>query len=364
MRRCIALCVAVAVGFVGCASYGPSGMVAPKSESMPVWMRDGRVGLGVDLYTQKERQKAVFDGDLSGEGVLPIRLLVRNDGERKLLVRASDMILTLGDGTQVTSAGATTVAARFDQGIGDVIGWGVAFGVIGMLAASANKDRVRTARLTDYRSKELAEVFLAAGESAHGFVYFIPPKGTASFVDATLVVQLVDVEDGSRQVVRVPLSGASLAVAGAPRDQAGGPAAARPLPAATVAATGTSSASGSAARPLAALLGNWRGETVIRWEAMPSLQPTALRIYEEGGLTRWTLTRTPQTADRETTATGLVEMVGQRVTLTGHYDRTGTVLDGTEVTYSLTLTGSTLTGTGVGVDRVIHSLSVTRQSGE
>src|ERR1700730_7827838 len=191
----------------GCASYTPQTVAIPKPEAMPLWAREGVVAVGADPYLQKERQKAAFDGDMSEEGILPVQVFVLNEGQRRLLVRASDMILVLPDGRQVASAGATAVATRFEQGIGDVIGWGIGFGIIGMLAASANKDTVRTARLNDYRSKELAEAFLDPGKSANGFVFFIPPSGAPPTADGVLIVQFVDAEDASRQAVRVPLRG-------------------------------------------------------------------------------------------------------------------------------------------------------------
>ena len=100
------------------------------------------LSVAADPYVTKDRIKPVFDGDLLKEGVLPIQMLIRNDGQQRVLVRGSDMTLTLPGGTYVASAGATTVASRFEQGMGDVIGWAIGFGIIGLLAASANKDEV------------------------------------------------------------------------------------------------------------------------------------------------------------------------------------------------------------------------------
>jgi hypothetical protein len=215
----------------GCASYTPTKVELLKPEAMPLWVREGVVTVGADLYIQTERQKAAFDGDMGDQGILPVQVFVLNEGQRRLLVRSSDMILLFPDGRQVASAGATAVAARFDQGVGDVIGWGIGFGVIGMLAASAHKDTVRTARLNDYRSKELAEAFLDPGKSAHGFVFFMPPGGPLTTTsDGVLVVQFVDAEDASRQAVRVPLRGTGEITARVLPEPAQPPERARPVP--------------------------------------------------------------------------------------------------------------------------------------
>jgi hypothetical protein len=207
MRRALAGLLALSILVTGCASYTTTTLAGPRAEEMGASRAEAGVFVGADPHVQAERQKAVFDADLAGEAVIPIRVLVRNDGAPRLLVRPSSMTLALADGTQIPSAGATAVAARLDQGVGEVIGWGIAFGVIGALAASANKDSVRTARLADYRSKELPEVSLVKGESAHGFVFFIPPKGSSAFGEATLGVRFVEVSEGTSFDVRVPLTG-------------------------------------------------------------------------------------------------------------------------------------------------------------
>lgn len=207
MRRALALLLCVSTPLTGCASYTTTTLAVPGAAEMRAQKAEADVLVGADPYVEPERQKAIFDAPLGEEGVIPVRLLVRNDGTRRLLVRPSSMTLALGDGARIPSAGATAAAARLDQGVGEVIGWGIAFGVIGMMAASANKDSVRAARLQDYRSKEMPEVSLAKGESAHGFVFFIPPRGSGPIDEATLGIRFVDIAEGTSFDVRLPLSG-------------------------------------------------------------------------------------------------------------------------------------------------------------
>lgn len=329
----------------GCASYTPKDVAVPKPAVMPAWVRDGAVAVGADPYLEKERQKAAFDGDMSEEGILPVQLFVLNEGPRRLLVRASDMTLVFADGRQIASAGATAVATRFDQGMGEVIGWGIGFGIIGVLAASANKETVRTARLSDYRSKELAEVFLDPGQSAHGFVFFIPPIGTTGIADGVLLVHFVDANDASRQSVRVPLRGTGDLTARVVPEAARPPERARPVP-----------------PELAGFVGVWRGQATFRTPSRTL--PVTLRIYPDGESLRWTLTRPRLDSGLEMTASGAVETAGQAATLTGRYDAKSGLVAGTEISYGLRLDGAALTGVGSGADRIIHSLSLQRESSE
>jgi hypothetical protein len=79
--------------------------------------------------------------------------------------------------------------------------------MVGFLVASSAEDKARAARLEDYRRKELKEVRLKKEESAHGFIYFIPPPETQSFTEATLKVRFIDVEEGTSSVIVLPLKG-------------------------------------------------------------------------------------------------------------------------------------------------------------
>jgi hypothetical protein len=173
---------------------------------MPVSQTEGAVEVGADPYTQTERHKSVFGSDLTAAGILPVQVYLQNHGAEKVLVRASDMALELPDGRRVSHAGASAAASKLES-IGGVVGATIAFGIIGMLAASSAEDKARAARLEDYKKKELPDTRLAKGESGHGFVYFIPPDGTKNLTAAVLLVRVVKVDEGSSFVTRLPLTG-------------------------------------------------------------------------------------------------------------------------------------------------------------
>lgn len=202
----LALLLSIVVPLTGCASYAPTSAPIPKGSDMAVWATEGDLEVGVDPYVQKDRQKAVFDADLSGEGVLPIQIYVKNRGDRALLVRRSDMALVFPDGGEIRPAGATAVSAKMES-IGGVVGATLAFGLIGFLVSSSAKDKAQAARLADYQSKEFQDSTLLKDDAAHGFVYFIPPPGTQTFNEATLRLRVVDTKEATSVVVSLPLSG-------------------------------------------------------------------------------------------------------------------------------------------------------------
>lgn len=218
MQRTLALGLTVLVACAGCASYTPTSVPIPQAGAMPAWRTEGAVAVGADPYTQLERQEAVFGGDLNKEGVIPIQVFLQNQGDRRLLVRPSDMVLVLPDGSQMNPAGATATAAKLESS-GGVIASTIAFGIVGYLVAASAADKARTARLEDYRRKELQDTKLEKNASIHGFVYFIPPPGTPAFTESTLVVRVVDSEELTSLVVHLPLHGVEFKGAPAKAEQ-------------------------------------------------------------------------------------------------------------------------------------------------
>lgn len=201
------LWVAIAVAFSGCASYNPTAATIPQPGNMPYRQEVANAVVAADPYTQPERVKAMFDGDLIGAGVLPIQVSVENLGVKRLLVRPSDAVLELSDcGGQTNPVGALAAASKM-EGSGKVIAATVGFGLIGFLAATSAEDKARANRREDFRRKEFPEKRLERGESVHGFLYFLPPAGIMNLSSAKLAIRLVEVDDGKTSVVKVPLTG-------------------------------------------------------------------------------------------------------------------------------------------------------------
>ena len=207
MRHRLALDLTIVVFLAGCASYEPRTAPVPEAGAMRAWRTEGALAVGADPYVELERQKAVFDADLTEEGVLPIQVFVQNRGERKVLVRASDIVLALSDGREITPQGASAVAAKLEKR--QMHFWPTFFlGLPGAIASSAVSDKARTDRQADYRSKELQEVTLRQDNSAHGFIYFIiPAPATPAFTEATLKVRFIDAEEATSVTVALRLSG-------------------------------------------------------------------------------------------------------------------------------------------------------------
>lgn len=188
-----------------CASYTPSS--APVPEPTPTeWVVQDTLAVAADPFADAERQKTAFDADLNEAGVIAIQVIAENRGPRAMLVRFSDMILELPDGKKFSPSGITTVVNKVGES-GSVVGAAIAFGIIGAIAASSAEESARTARTADYKEKAFKKTTLGQDESAHGFVFFIPPRGTEPFDEAKLRVRFVDFDAATSEMVEVSLSG-------------------------------------------------------------------------------------------------------------------------------------------------------------
>jgi len=118
MRRSLALLLSSLIPLTGCASYTPSSAPIPKGADMLAWHAEGGLAVGADPYVDLGEQEAVFDVNLMAGGVLAINILVQNDSDRQLLVRRTDIVLVLPDGTQLRPAGASLAASKMESGAG------------------------------------------------------------------------------------------------------------------------------------------------------------------------------------------------------------------------------------------------------
>lgn len=162
------------------------------------------MSVGVIPYVEKQKSEQTFGADLKQAKILALQVAVRNTGPRRLAIRKSDFTLRLDDGNDHLPAPITSIATRLESNAG-VIGWTLAFGVIGLLASSSQQDKADSARRADLRNKEFQDTSLATQESAHGFLFFLIPDSVRDLKNLTLVAKAVDVQELKGISVAVPL---------------------------------------------------------------------------------------------------------------------------------------------------------------
>ena len=204
MRRLLVLTLILSYFTVSCASYTAKTVAIPAIESAAVTREEQGLRVGVNPYVEAEKSKKIFDADLKQARILALEVLVSNNGQRRLAVRKSDFILRLPAGKEYTPARAADVTTRLES-IGGVVGWTIAFGLVGLLASSIAKNSADTARRADFGSKEFQDATLFSGEAAYGFLFFLIPDDARELRNASLVARAIDDADAARIPVEVPL---------------------------------------------------------------------------------------------------------------------------------------------------------------
>jgi hypothetical protein len=205
MRKAIALVLVLTILTTSCASYTAQSVTKPAVESAPFSRTEDDFTVGVTPFVDPEQSKKAFDADLKGAGILALQVIAHNNkAKRVLAVRKSDIALRLPDNKEFTPAPASAVAARFES-VAGVVGATIAFGLIGLLIASGQREKADSARRADFTTKEFQDATLAPQESAHGFLFFLIPDDVRELKDVELSVRGLDAAEGAVIRVSVPL---------------------------------------------------------------------------------------------------------------------------------------------------------------
>jgi hypothetical protein len=227
-----AWCVVLLMVTGGCASRPatPARAMAtpvqvPSPEALPVRQTEGPVTVSVDPGVQPERLRALFGMAWHVPFVLPVELVLQNQGAQRLQLSHGDIALELPDGNQSRPLPVSTVvpgavpprtpgtfkevsdaqARSSAEAAAAAVFWTV-LGLGALLSDQDAQDRAAAAHAATYRSKEFQDVVLAQGESAHGFVFFTSPQ-ERGFREATLRLRFVVTDASLDIVVRLPLYG-------------------------------------------------------------------------------------------------------------------------------------------------------------
>ncbi len=204
MRRILTVTLILAYVTVSCASYTAKSLARPAIESSAASREEQGLRVGVTPYVEAEKTKQIFDADLRQARILALEVVVNNNGPRRLTVRKSDFLLRLPAGKEYTPARAEDVATRLES-FGGVVGWTLAFGLVGLLASSVAKSKADTARRADFGGKGFQDAALFSGEAAHGFLFFLIPDDVRELRNASLVVKGTDDANAARISVEIPL---------------------------------------------------------------------------------------------------------------------------------------------------------------
>ena len=217
MRHALALVVGVLLLSLGCSKrntyYSTMSTPTPPVETMPLWNTTGPLRVGVDPYLEPDRQRTLFDADFRERGILPLLVVIHNQGTEPLRLRRSAITLSFPDATERQPLPVATVVGKPPKFTpreqtthpDDHPAVFAVIATIGLAHEPANQARRRAweARRADYEAKMFPDTIATPDAKVHGFVFFILPDDH-DFKKAALTLQ-VETRTSSDIRVQVPL---------------------------------------------------------------------------------------------------------------------------------------------------------------
>jgi hypothetical protein len=204
MARSLLKQLSLALIAISCASYTPQPATLLRIQSATIFAQQRGFAVGVSPYLDPSRNRDIFQADLKQTGILPLQVVVRNSSEQIISVRKNDFLLRLADGNEFSPTSPDIIASRLESSAG-VIGWTLAFGLVGFLGSSTQQGEADNARRADLRNKELQDCTLSPQESAQGFLFFLVPGNVTEIQQATLSAKASLWLEGSEIRLSLPL---------------------------------------------------------------------------------------------------------------------------------------------------------------
>jgi hypothetical protein len=162
-------------------------------------------------------------------GVQPIQVTVRSASPRKLIVRGSDTRLVLANGQTIAPASVGSIVSAMENPDTSALAWGFG-GILGAIAAAQSQQEQLGQMTSVVGNALLAERTLENGKDSSDVVMYRLPGGAPLASGTTLRAWIVDPAAATGVQLEVPLTGASAAVARAPRTATAKPAVAENPP--------------------------------------------------------------------------------------------------------------------------------------
>ena len=119
--------------------------------------------------------------------MLPALLVVENLADEVLKVDIEGSYLVLASGDQWRALALDETIDRALRSDAEVMGWGLAFGMVGMFVSMDNVTTVNRTLEQDYHAKYFRPAIINAGQSGGGMVFFERPVPERIDVDAVII---------------------------------------------------------------------------------------------------------------------------------------------------------------------------------
>ncbi len=196
----------------GCAGYTPTLVKMYPSGPNVNKAVQGDLTLYVEEYVTPEKSEAALDTEMAEEGVLPLLILVKNNGQQTLEVKTAD-ILVRGDDVLkgLTPEEAVDRASR--GAVGKAIGWSLIVPIIAIpvavVASAAHTSKVNKQMVHDFSSKAFEDGAILPDQNRSGFLFFELEEGRKDLAGLRLELTAKNVSTGEVVTIASPLPAAT-----------------------------------------------------------------------------------------------------------------------------------------------------------
>jgi hypothetical protein len=182
----------------GCAS--PAAVQTQPIQTYEFRQVQERVQVALDPYFQVERARELFrTADQFPEaGLLPVQVIVENDGTGEVNVDPQEFRLMRPNGQQGVSLPPEDAFTLVKKAVG---AWAL-LPILGQSAVGVQNDQ----RLKDFEARALRETKIQPGQSASGFVYFQVLTSDVNLAGSRVVCALQD-GGGKKLTYEIPIAG-------------------------------------------------------------------------------------------------------------------------------------------------------------
>ncbi len=183
----------------GCASYTPTLVKMYPSGPNVNKVVQGDLTLYVEEYVTPEKSEAAFDTEMAEEGVLPLLILVENNGQQTLEVKTAD-ILVRGDDVlkPLTPEEAADKASR--SAVGKAIGWSMIVPIIAIpiavIASASHTSKVNLKMVADFNVKAFQDGAILPNKDRSGFLFLELEEDMQDTSGLTLEMTAKNIETG------------------------------------------------------------------------------------------------------------------------------------------------------------------------
>lgn len=207
--RFLSAVLAVLLMVAGCASYEGKKMPAMAEaggKEREVMARDGSLEVHAIPMLTKESAKPYLGINPASAGMVPVGFRVINNGASPVKVDLSRSYLASKSDERSPCLSLDEACSRARRSDAEVIGWGVAFGVVAMLASANNVSEVNRTLENDYQQKEFKPTLINTGATGEGVLFFDVPKERQPHIRSAVLTYL-DIGSNESREIRIDFSG-------------------------------------------------------------------------------------------------------------------------------------------------------------